>query len=159
MTQEVTSCSGAPRDLGFEQGRVHRNQLRNGVEQAGLRTLRRRLPTLRAWSSGPVLGECQNRHEHGHENGQYSHGNNNLQDGISTTPLSFHDDKLVFWHYHFHCYGPSIEDFTTLSVRTHSPKSGSHRHPKISLRAALTGYGSGSLGVSIIGDGTPAYKP
>jgi hypothetical protein len=56
VTREVTSCSGAPRDLGFEQGRVHRNQLRNGVEQAGLRTLRRRFPTLRAWSSGPVLG-------------------------------------------------------------------------------------------------------
>lgn len=56
MTWEVTSCSGAPRDLGFDQGRACRDILREGIAQAGLRTARRRLPNLRPWSSGPVLG-------------------------------------------------------------------------------------------------------
>ena len=56
MTGEVTSCSGAPRDLGFDQGRACRRILREGVAQAGLRTARRRLPNLRPWSSGPILG-------------------------------------------------------------------------------------------------------
>lgn len=56
MIEEVTSCSGAPRDLGFDQGRACRNALREGFARAGLKTGRSRFPSLRPWSSGPVLG-------------------------------------------------------------------------------------------------------
>ena len=63
---ESIECEGAPRDLGFAQGRACKDAVRDHVSRSGARLRRRQrvpavLNALAPWSSGPVLGESAGR--------------------------------------------------------------------------------------------------
>lgn len=54
-------CAGHPRDMGIAQGAGARAAIRSEIERAGLSLERSRIPTLRAFTHGPLRGRGAGR--------------------------------------------------------------------------------------------------